>query len=547
LSFSLCILAGQDPLYSVTVRGTKPGPKAGNGVIPRGALAACASRASALGANHGGERPVIGATHPQRRWRAPSGAAVEPHLGRRGRRSRRVSHVQRALTCSVVAAAHLRNGVVEPSEECDDGNAQNGDGCLTTCQQPVNWVPSDLHVHSTGCSRYTSPEDLAQRLRARGLQVGAALVWGEGYDDDALLFTGRDHPASGPGFILHYDMEVSHFAAAKTGHLVLLGLDSLRFSDDVIHTPSSGVPVIEWRAASRAPSSAWPRHYWPDDGSFPVPPGGCCVPWEVVVNAARGRLDFLSMERVAAGQGPVDAGTFRLWKAIQNAGFRVAIAGGKRLGVPHSRLRRGHATDGRDRRRPLTYEGWLRAIKAGRTTAASGAAGDHFNLRVERGRLGDEVPLAASQDVTVTVETSDPHRPTSRCSSTARSLAECQSPLALRWPRFEWPILRSSWIAARSPRVLTSPRLRSGRRAADPGVRQRRSATLWRSNREPRGPGDERAPLLSDSRDEALGAYGEAVTSCSAASWRAGGSPAGDVRKSGPAAGCGTWRSCVGV
>ncbi len=181
------------------------------------------------------------------------------------------------------------NGVVEGSEECDDANAQNADGCLTTCQTPVNWVPSDVHAHSTGCGHYTSPEDLVRRLKAQGLRVGAALVWGEGYADDALFFTGRDHPASGSDFILHYDMEVSHFAAARTGHLILLGLDSLRFSSDVVNTPSSGIPVIEWaRRQPRAVVGMAHGQYWPADGSFPLPPGGCCVPWDVVVNAAQG-------------------------------------------------------------------------------------------------------------------------------------------------------------------------------------------------------------------------------------------------------------------
>jgi cysteine-rich repeat protein len=150
------------------------------------------------------------------------------------------------------------NGIVEAGEECDDANAANADACLTTCQRPVTWIPSDVHVHSTGCSRYASPEEVAERLKGQGVQVGAALVWGIGYDDDAALFTGRDHPLSEPGFILHYDLEVSHFNAAKTGHLILLGLDSLRFSDDVYDTPGSGVPVVDWARGRRAPSSAWP-------------------------------------------------------------------------------------------------------------------------------------------------------------------------------------------------------------------------------------------------------------------------------------------------
>jgi cysteine-rich repeat protein len=412
---------------------------------------------------------------------------------------------------AAVPAPVCGNGVVEPSEECDDGNAQNNDGCLTTCQQPVNWVPSDVHVHSTGCSGFTSPEDLAQRLKAQGLQVGAALVWGEGYDDDALLFTGRDHPASGPGFILHYDMEVSHFAAARTGHLVLLGLDSLRFSDDVINTPSSGVPVIEWaRRQPRAVVGMAHGHYWPDDGSFPVPPGGCCVPWEVVVNAVRGRLDFLSMERVPAGQGPVDAGTFRLWKAVQNAGFRVAIAGGSDWGcLTHvfgdDTPRTDVIVDG-----PLTYESWLKAIKAGRTTAANGA-GNHLNLRVEGRRLGDEVPLAASQDVTVTLETAGSSPADIEVLVNGEVVRRVPVAAGIQVAQVRVPILRSSWITARSPRVLTSPVY-----VLVGGQPIRASASdvcyLWRSIEDLEDLVTSGRLRLTDSRDEALRAYGEAVT-----------------------------------
>lgn len=403
------------------------------------------------------------------------------------------------------------NLVVESPEECDDGNSQNGDGCLTTCRTPANWVPSDVHVHSTGCGGYTSPEQLAERLRAQGLQVGAALVWGEGYDDDARFFTGRDHPASGPGFILHYDMEVSHFAAARTGHLVLLGLDSLRFSDDVFDTPSSGLPVVEWaRRQPRAVVGMAHGHYWPDDGSFPVPPGGCCVPWEVVVDAVRGELDFLSMERVPAGQGPVDAGTFRLWRALQNGGFRVAIAGGSDWGCLTRAFgddtpRTDVIVDG-----PLTYESWLRGIKAGRTAAANGA-GFRLNLRVEGRRLGEEVLLSAPREVAVTLETQGPAAADVEVlvnGEVARRLAVAAGPQVAE---ARVPISKSSWIAARSPRVQTSPVY-----ALVGGQPIRASAEdvcyLWRSVEDLVDLVRSGRLRLTDTREEALRAYGEAVT-----------------------------------
>jgi hypothetical protein len=291
---------------------------------------------------------------------------------------------------------------------------------------------------------------------------------------------------------------------------VLLGLDSLQFSDDVMNTPSSGVPVIEWaRRQPRAVVGMAHGHYWPDDGSFPVPPGGCCVPWEVVVNAARGRLDFLSMERVG-GPGPVDAGTFRLWKAIQNAGFRVAIAGGSDWGcLTHvfgdDTPRTDVIVDG-----PLTYETWLKAIKAGRTTAANGA-GNHLNLRVEGHRLGDEVALAASRDVTVTLEKAGSSPAEIEVLVNGEVVGRVPVAAGSQVAQVQVPILKSSWIAARSPHVLTSPVY-----VLVGGQPIRRSPTdvcyLWRSVEDLEDLVTSGRLRLTDSREEALRAYGEAVT-----------------------------------
>ncbi len=179
-------------------------------------------------------------------------------------------------------------------------------------------------------------------------------------------------PYRRPSFILHYDLEVSHFAAARTGHLILLGLDSLAFSSDVFDIPQSGVPVVDWaRQQPRAVVGMAHGQFWPSDGSFPVPPGGCCVPWEVVVHAARGRLDFLSMERTLDA-GP---GTFLLWKAMQNAGFRVAIAGGSDWSCISERLRRADAADRRDRRGPPHLRDLAEGDQGGRTAPPRSASG----------------------------------------------------------------------------------------------------------------------------------------------------------------------------
>jgi cysteine-rich repeat protein len=404
-----------------------------------------------------------------------------------------------------LATAVCGNGVPENGEECDDGNGVNGDACLTTCQRPVTWTTSDVHVHSSGCSEYASPAELAEILKAHQIQVGAALVWGQGYADDAAFFTGHDDPVSTPGFILHYDLEVSHFVAAKTGHLVLLGLDSLAFSPDVFYVPQSGVPVVEWaRRQPRAVVGMAHAQFWPDDGSFPVPPGGCCTPFEVVVHAARGRLDFLSMERML-DEGP---GTFRLWKALQNAGFRVAITGGSDWSCLADRFhertpRTDVIVDG-----PLTYENWLLAIKAGRTAAAAGI-GNRLNVRVEGRRLGEEVQLAAPRDVTVTLETAG--------SATSVDVlvngdVVTRVPVAagVQLAQVRVPVSRSSWIAARSPNGLTSPVY-----AIVAGSPVRASADdicyLWRSVDHLEDLVTTRRLYLYESAPESLSAYHEAI------------------------------------
>jgi cysteine-rich repeat protein len=397
------------------------------------------------------------------------------------------------------------NGMREASEACDDGNASNADGCLTTCQVPVTWVASDVHVHTTGCGHPMSPGDLADLLKAQGIQVGATLVWGSDYDAAAGFFTGRDHPLSTPGFILHYDLEVSRFAAAKTGHLLLLGLDSLAFSPDVFNVPQSGVPVLDWaRRQPRAVVGMAHGQYWPSDGSFPLPPGGCCVPWEVVVHAARGRLDFLSMER------PIDEepGTFRLWKAMQNSGFRVAIAGGSDFSClteqfEETTLHADVIVDGE-----LTYESWLRALKAGRSTAST-SGGNRLNLRVEGHRLGEEVSLAAPQDVGVAVETAGK---AADVEILVNGEVAARVPVAggLQVVEARVRVSKSSWISARSPFVLTSPVyvLVEGkpiRASADD------TCYLLRSVEHLQDLVTSRRLRLFDSTDEALRAYAEAA------------------------------------
>ena len=66
------------------------------------------------------------------------------------------------------------------------------------------------------------PERGGGALKAQQIQVGAALVWGEGYDNDTAFFTAAP-PISTPDFILHYDSRFS-ISTLPDGASLLRGL-----------------------------------------------------------------------------------------------------------------------------------------------------------------------------------------------------------------------------------------------------------------------------------------------------------------------------------
>jgi cysteine-rich repeat protein len=356
-------------------------------------------------------------------------------------------------------AAVCGNGRVESGEECDDGNANNGDACYTTCQAPVNWIPSDPHIHSTGCGVFGTPEDVERELRRQQIRLGAALVWGDrdSWEDDLRYFTGKDHPLSKPPeFVLHYDLEVSGFPADRTGHLLLLGLDAL--PERPYDSPYSGVPVLRWaRTQPRLVAGMAHGQFWTPTTRFPVPPQVCCTPWEFPVHVARGQLDFVGLERLPADEPyPVDEGTFQAWKAAQNSGFRVAITGASDFPcITHEFGSRTPRTDvivdGE-----LSYERWLEGLKAGRAAAAIGV-GNRLHVRVNRARVGEEVRLTEPGEVTVTLESVEPLPVDVEVLVNGLVAARPRVDGGAQLLQLKLPVQKSSWIAARSPRILTNP------------------------------------------------------------------------------------------
>ena len=362
-----------------------------------------------------------------------------------------------AGTPPVASGPACGNGVLEAGEECDDGNASNSDACLVSCYAPAHFVASDPHVHSHGCEpTATPPGDLLHLLADEGIDIGAALVWGVGYDEDRRYFTGQDDPASGGGRILHYDLEVSAFAAGRSGHLIALGLRDIDFSSDPYRSPKSGLSLPAWAKAQGERVAVGMAHgqFWPAAG-FPAPPVACCMPWEFPIQAALGGVSFLVTERRGDGP-PVDAGTFLLWRTLLNSGFKIALLGASDYPCIHRTIDDTSPRTDAIVGGPTTYDAWLEAIRRGRTSITLDAR-HHLNLRVNGAPLGSEVAAKAAEVLLVSVENEAPEPTTvellvNGVPATSITLAAGRQVATVRMG-----LPASSWLSARTRRSATGP------------------------------------------------------------------------------------------
>lgn len=354
--------------------------------------------------------------------------------------------------------------VVQTGEECDDGNADDGDSCLSTCLSQAVWAEGEPHIHGHGCGGTQDPSDLVEILRANGLNVGSALIWGHAYEADAGHFSGRDDPSSLPQHLLHYDLETSALGPSRPGHLLLLGVESLAYSPDIFRTPETGVPVVDWALAQPGVAVGMAHgQFWPGGGGFPdfpvrgccLPPDDCCVPWELPVHAARGKLHFLESE-VASATTAVDDGTFLLWKSLQNSGFRVTLAGGSDL--PCRDIAYGARTprtafllDG-----DLSYDKWLQALREGRAIATL-PGGDRLNLRIRGVKLGGEVAASAGEPLSVAIDGRFPRAEQVEILANGARVASVAVGPGMQAARVEISLGSSAWVVARSPYSVTNP------------------------------------------------------------------------------------------
>ena len=318
------------------------------------------------------------------------------------------------------------------------------------------WYAGDTHMHGHGCDGDRGPQQLMSLMTGADLTVGSALVWGAGYRDDMSYFTGRDAPGSTPERILHYDLEVSGFPSDLMGHIVALGLKEIQFPRRLYSLPIAQWAIDQGAAVGMAHAMAWSSNY-----QFPELGRTCCVPYEFPIDLALGKMHFLETEVLAtehdsASQIAHAPGFQFLWTTLLNSGFKVPITGASDFPcipkvLDKTSVRTYVWIDG-----PLTYADWLEGIRQGRTVIATGA-NDFLTMTVNGALIGSEVQLPAGGDpVDIVIDASLGTPGTVELVMNGEVLA-AESVSTESGQRFKKTLLitKSSWIAARAPKVQT--------------------------------------------------------------------------------------------
>jgi len=277
------------------------------------------------------------------------------------------------------------------------------------------WYSGDHHVHAAGCSHYQNPtegvrpEDMVRQIEGEKLNVGAVLTWGPCYYYQKQFFSGKDHPLSKPGELMHYDLEVSGFPSSHAGHLVLLGLTDQDYPHCVRieQWPTWDLPIVRWGKSQGAlvgfAHSGWGLGVKSRElPNYEIPGFDSIGANEYIVDVTHpDAVDFIStMDTPYVWE-------LNIWYHTLNVGFRTRISGETDFPcITDARVGQGRVyakVDG-----PLSYSGWVDALRAGRSYVSDGRS--HlmdFNVNnVEVGTDASEVKLTGKGTVKARVKVS---------------------------------------------------------------------------------------------------------------------------------------------
>ena len=411
------------------------------------------------------------------------------------------------------------------------------------------YYSGDHHIHSAGCSHYenptegVTPESMWPQIDGEALNVASVLIWGPSYYHQKQFFNGRDHPLSKPDRIMRYDLEISGFPSSHAGHLVLLGVKDQDYPGTKVleDWPTWTMPILKWAKAQGSvvgfAHSGWGLEVRSSDLPNLEMPGfdGIGANEYIVDVTHEGVVDFIS-----AGDTPY-VWELNIWYHTLNVGFRTRISGetdfpciyDDGIGLARSYCKLDGA---------LTYRKWIDALRAGRNYVSDGRSHllDFSVAGVEAGTGESEVRMDRPGRAAVTLraaarldEDANPaigrlrydEKPywaleRARIGSSREVPVEIVVngvPVAsqrlvadgtMRTLKFDIPIERSSWIAARIlPSSHTNPvfALVGGK-----PIRASRASAEWCLNAVNQCWSQKAAAIRETEREEARKAYDHA-------------------------------------
>jgi hypothetical protein len=276
----------------------------------------------------------------------------------------------------------------------------------------LGWYSGDHHTHAAGCSHYQNPTegvlpaDMIRQILGESLNVGSILTWGPCYYYQKQFFTGKDDPLSKADRLMHYDLEVSGFPSSHAGHTIFLGLKEQDYpgAERIEQWPSWDLPVLQWGKKQGAVAgfahSGWGLEIQSRElPSYEMPAFDGIGANEYIVDVTYpDTVDFISTVDT-----PYTA-ELNIWYHTLNVGFRTRIGGETdfpciydgRVGIGRSYVKVDEK---------LTFEGWLKGFRQGRsyTSDGKGHLMDFKANDLEVGKHGSELQLNAPQTVHVSV------------------------------------------------------------------------------------------------------------------------------------------------
>lgn len=299
------------------------------------------------------------------------------------------------------------------------------------------WFSGDHHVHAAGCSHYENPSqgvqpvDMMRHIVGEDLNVGCVLSWGPCWYFQKQYFDGEVSPHSKPGYIMRYDVEVSGFPSSHAGHLCLLRLteDDYPDAEFIEQWPTWTVPVLKWGQQQGGivgySHSGWGLalpDYLPGGGrgalpktwggspndrrgraadrlpDYAMPPFDGIGANEYIVAVTQDACDFISAVDTPS------VWELNIWYHVLNCGFRTRISGetdfpciyGERVGLGRSYVQLPDV----DRPEDLTFDAWVKGLKAGRSYVSEGSC-HLLSFTLNDQELGVEGPGGPPSEVQV--------------------------------------------------------------------------------------------------------------------------------------------------